>query len=83
MTPYAGLDLGITVGGSLEQRMGTLKSKNKVETGKFVTGLRLGAQIGLGRALGLGGYYMIPLGDTAKAAYGKDGHFSLCVTCGF
>lgn len=82
LTPYVGLNLGITVKGTTEVSYGSRKEKLKLKSGKFAPDFRLGAFLRLW-VLDIGGYFAIPMTDDAKAVYGSDGYFGASLAFGF
>ena len=78
VTPYLGIDAGISVAAKYKVN----KEKIKTKTGQFFPSFKPGLMLSLG-SLDLGFYYRVPLGDKAKGAYDKDGHFGVSLGWGF
>ena len=83
LTPYLGFGLGITVKGSSKYKeTGISEIKGKVKSSKFAPDFRLGLMLRLW-GFNIGGHYIFPLSDDAKAVYQKDGYPALSIGWGF
>lgn len=82
LTPYIGLNLGITVAGNTKIKYGGEEQKYKIESGKFAPDFRLGAYLRLW-GVNLGGHFAVPISDDSKAVYGSSRYFEASIGWGF
>lgn len=82
VTPYTGLDFNFCVSSKLKT---TENNNPTVKTDldkKTAVGFRLGLQFRI-FFFNVGGSYILPLNDSQKGYFNKDGYFAINIACGF